>query len=169
MNYPEEFLARMRKIGTLAEDFLLIILLAVMILLATTQIFLRNVLDMGLIWADELVQVLVLWLGLLGAMAASRDDNHINIDLFTRFLPPRLQLLTRMLCAAFTALVCCVIAWHSFRFVGMEREFGTTIMGKYPAWIFESIIPLGFGLISYRYTLNFFLHLRHLLTGKAPS
>jgi TRAP-type C4-dicarboxylate transport system permease small subunit len=166
MNYPEEFMARMRKIGTMAEDILLIVLLAVMILLATTQIFLRNVLGMGLIWADELVQVLVLWLGLLGAMAASRDDNQINIDLLTRFLPPRMQLLSRLLCAAFTALVCGVIAWHSYRFVRMEQEFATTALGKYPAWIFESIIPLGFGLISYRYTLNFFVHLRRILTGK---
>ncbi len=169
MNYPEELMARMRKIGTMAEDILLIILLAVMILLATTQIFLRNVLDMGLIWADELVQILVLWLGLLGAMAASRDDNHINIDLFTRFLSPRLKLFSRLLCAAFTALVCGVIAWHGFRFVRMEQEFAATILGKYPAWVFESIIPLGFGLISYRYTLNFFIHLRSILTGKVPG
>ncbi len=169
MKYPEEVMARMRRIGTMAEDILLIFLLAVMILLGTSQIFLRNVLDMGLIWADELVQVLVLWVGLLGAMAASREDNHINIDLLTRFLSPRLQLYSRMLCAAFTALVCGVIAWHAFRFVGMEQEFGTTIMGTYPAWIFESIIPLGFGLISYRYTLNFFVYLRRILTGKVDQ
>jgi len=169
MKYPEEFMGRMRRIGTMAEDLILILLLAAMILLATTQIFLRNVLDMGLVWADELVQVLVLWLALLGAMAASRDDNHINIDLLTRFLPPRLQLYSRMLCAAFTALVCGIIAWHAFRFVGMEREFGTTLLGQYPAWIFESIIPLGFGLISYRYTLNFFNYLRRILTGEVEE
>ena len=169
MNYPEELMARMRKIGTMAEDILLIFLLTVMILLATTQIFLRNVLDMGLIWADELVQILVLWLGLLGAMAASRDDNHINIDLLTRFLPGRMQLFSRLICSAFTAIVCGIVAWHSFRFIRIEQEFATTILGKYPAWIFESIIPLGFALISYRYTLNFFVHLRRILTGKEPG
>jgi TRAP-type C4-dicarboxylate transport system permease small subunit len=169
MHYPEEFMARMRRLGTMAEDILLIFLLAVMILLATTQIFLRNVLDMGLIWADGLVQILVLWLGLLGAMAASREDNHINIDLLTRFLSPKLQLCARMLCAVFTALVCGVIAWHAFRFVAMEQEFGTTVLGKYPAWAFEAIIPLGFGLISYRYTLNFFVYLRRVLTGKVEE
>ena len=49
------------------EDALLVALLGVLLLLASTQILLRNLFDAGLTWADPLLRVLVLWLGLLGA------------------------------------------------------------------------------------------------------
>jgi TRAP-type C4-dicarboxylate transport system permease small subunit len=49
-----------------AEDALLVVLLSTMIVLAGTQIILRNFLDSGFVWIDPLLRVLVLWLGLLG-------------------------------------------------------------------------------------------------------
>ncbi len=62
------------------EDALLVALLGVLLLLASTQILLRNLFDAGLTWADPLLRVLVLWLGLLGAMIASRSGKHITLD-----------------------------------------------------------------------------------------
>ncbi|MBN1141424.1 MAG: TRAP transporter small permease [Deltaproteobacteria bacterium] len=152
-----ELLSRLRRIGTLIEDGLLILFLATMILLACGQILLRNLFSIGLVWADGLLQISVLWLGLLGAMAASRDDNHINIDVLTRFFPPRWQIPFRLVSHLFTALVCGVIAWQSYLFVKSEFIFGTAGVGNWPVWVFQSILPLGFGLISYRYVLNFFV------------
>ncbi|GIS19200.1 MAG: hypothetical protein CM15mP120_11160 [Pseudomonadota bacterium] len=37
-------------------------------------------------WGDSAVRVMVLWVTMLGAMVASRDDSHIRIDLVGRFL-----------------------------------------------------------------------------------
>ena len=69
------------------EDGLLVSLLVLMVLLATGQILLRNLFDAGLSWGDPSLRLMVLWLALLGAMAATRDDNHIRIDLLSRYLP----------------------------------------------------------------------------------
>ncbi|NLC71617.1 MAG: TRAP transporter small permease [Desulfuromonadaceae bacterium] len=153
-------LSRLRRIGVMIEDTLLILFLSLMILLACGQIVLRNFFSIGLVWADGLLQISVLWLGLLGAMAASRDDNHINIDVLTRFCPEGLRVPIRLLSYLFTAVVCGILAWQSFQFVQSEYTFGTTGVGKYPIWIFQSILPIAFGLISYRYVLNFFVLLR---------
>ena len=49
--------------------------------LSTTQIVLRNFFASGLFWADELVRLLVLWLAVAGALAATRDRRHIAIEL----------------------------------------------------------------------------------------
>ncbi len=68
------------------EDSLLVILLTTLILLASTQIFLRNLFDTGLVWIDPLLRVMVLWLGLLGAAVAAREHKHIQIDILTRLL-----------------------------------------------------------------------------------
>ena len=67
------------------EDALLVLLLSIMIVLATTQILLRNFFDLGFVWADPLLRVMVLWLGMIGATVATRDNRHIRIDLLSQF------------------------------------------------------------------------------------
>ena len=69
------------------EDGLLILALLAMIGMAVLQILLRVLFHTGIVWGDELVRVLVLWLGVLGAVSASRSDSHIRIDLAARYLP----------------------------------------------------------------------------------
>ena len=68
-----------------AEDALLVLLLSAMIVLAATQIMLRNFFDSGFVWIDPLLRVLVLWLGLIGATVATRNNRHIRIDLLSGF------------------------------------------------------------------------------------
>lgn len=159
-DFIKQFFVQLRRIGTMLEDGLLIFFLTTMILLACSQIALRNLFGMGFVWADGLLQISVLWIGLLGAMAASRDDNHINIDVLTRFFPQRWRFLFRLVSHFFTAAICGMIAWESFLFVRSEYTYGTSGVGNCPLWVFQSILPLGFGLIAYRYILNFFLCLR---------
>lgn len=165
----EGLLQRLRRIACFIEDGFLIGLLLFMILLASLQILLRNVFDTGLVWADELLRIQVLWVGLLGAVAASRDDNHINIDLLTRFLPPRFRLGVRIAVDLFTSSVCMLVAWHALRFVQLEFEFDSRLLGRWPAWIFQSIIPIGFVLIAYRYLLYGLVHLRRFCLKQEAS
>ncbi len=73
----------------MAEDAVLVVILSGMILLAAGQIVLRNFFDIGFIWSDEALRMMVLWLAVAGAVAASRNDKHINIDVLDRFLPGR--------------------------------------------------------------------------------
>ena len=62
------------------------LLLLGMIGMAAGQVLLRNFFDGGVYWGDSAVRVMVLWVTMLGAMVASRDDSHIRIDLVGRFL-----------------------------------------------------------------------------------
>ncbi len=155
-------LKRVIKITAAIEDGLLIFTLSALIVLAGTQILLRNVWHTGLSWGDPLLKIMVLWIGLLGAMAATRDRNHIAIDILSRVLPRRGKALTRLLSDLFTAVVCALLAYHGARFVWMDWEAGTIAFGKVPAWICQLIIPLGFGIISARFVLFFSLHLRQI-------
>ena len=142
------------------EDGLLMLLLTGMILLATTQILLRNLWDTGLAWADPSLRIAVLWVALLGALAATRDDNHIRIDLLTRFLPDWAKRYSLMLTDLFSTLVCGLLAWHGARFVYFEWQDGSTLFSSVPAWLCELIIPLGFGLMALRFLLAALLRFR---------
>lgn len=142
---------RLEKFGQLIEDTVLVILLTTMIVLASAQILLRNGFDTGFIWADELLRIMVLWLALAGAVAASRADRQINIDVLSRYLGARTRLLVAAVVDLFTACICGALAWFSARFVLDAREFEDTLLGGLPAWWFEIILPIGFALMCWRY------------------
>ena len=143
--------SKLEKAGTFAEDTVLLIILVSMMLLAGTQIFLRNFFDAGLFWGDEMLRLMVLWLTVAGGLAASRVDKHISIEVLDRFLPGRVQLAVKVIIDLFTAFICALITWHSARFVMSSFEFGDLLMGNTPAWIMQIILPVGFGLMTYRH------------------
>ncbi len=146
-------LARADRFGRLLENSLLIGLLAAMLLLGLAQIVMRNFLDAGFGWADEALRIMVLWLAMLGAVAASRDDRHISIDILARILPARWRAAAAAAMAGFAAAVAWLLAWHSGVFVLEAREYGDQLLGDLPAWAFQLILPVAFALIGYRYTL----------------
>ena len=155
-----ETIQTLRRICTICEDSLLTLMLLAMIGLGTLQIVQRNFFGSSFVWSDELVRLLVLWVAMAGAVAASRDDRHIVIDLLSKFLNDKYALSVRTIIDLFTVAVCALLAWHTARFVQGEWEYGATLFDGAPAWPFETVIPLAFALITYRYLLFFFLHAR---------
>lgn len=168
-NTPAGGLEKALRVIHWIEDGILAGLLTTMILLASLQIFLRNLFDSSLLWADPLLKIMVLWVGLLGALAASRQNKQITVDVLSRILPPRPQQATRVFTSAFTAAVCAIIAYHSARFVAMDFEAGSMTSINIPAWVFETIIPISFGLITLRYLIHVVLHTRTLLRGESAA
>ena len=158
--------ARLVRITHALEDSFLIMLLGSMIFLAVTQIVLRNVFDSGLQWIDPLLRLLVLWVGMAGAMVATREDHHISIDVFTRTMSIRVQQTVRVFTDVFTCLVAAIIAYHAVRLVLMDREAESIAFASIPSWVCELILPLAFGVIALRYLIFAVTHARQLLTMK---
>jgi TRAP-type C4-dicarboxylate transport system permease small subunit len=156
--FPLNIQAFLQKI----EDGILVGLLLLMIFIAVLQIFLRNLFDSGILWGDPLVRILVLWIGLIGAMVASRDNHHISIDVISRYLPDKIKKLSNLIISIFTSLVCAVMAYYSLIFVIMEKNDGILAFATIPAWVCESIIPVSFVIISFRYLLLSFTRLTKL-------
>lgn len=144
-------LQKAERVGQLLEDAVLVFILGGMILLAAAQIVLRNVFDFGFIWSDELLRLLVLWIALAGAVAASRSDKHINIAVLDRFLPRFASSLAKIVIHLFTAAICGVVTVVSARFVYSSWEYGDILLGAVPAWLLQIILPLGFALMTWRY------------------
>jgi TRAP-type C4-dicarboxylate transport system permease small subunit len=169
LSQAETTFSRLEKAGRAGEDAVLVIILTTMILLAASQIVLRNFFNFGFIWADEMLRMLVLWIAVAGAVAASRTDKHINIAILDRFLPDKVKLAVKIVIHIFTAAVCGAVTWHSLQFVGMSREFGDVLMGSIPAWLPQLILPIGFGLICYRYSLFVIREIFRLVSGQQTA
>lgn len=125
-----------------------------MILLSSGQIMLRNFLDIGIIWIDPLLRVLVLWTALIGATVASRENKHIRIDLISRLFSKRVHLGIQAFIGLFTFTVCAIIAWHGSRWVLFDYQDKLTGFSGVPSWALEIIIPIAFGLIAIRYLMH---------------
>ena len=162
-------LKRLDRTGRFLEDSLLVLLLTGMIGLASWQIFGRNFFSSSVIIGDELLRLMVLWLTLAGAMAASRADRHISIALLDRFLEGRWLALARVATHAFTATISGLLAWYSWQFGVTSREFEDTILGGLPAWWFQLILPVGFGLMGYRHIIHALRAAWVVLRGEAEQ
>ena len=137
-----------------AEDALLVVLLGAMIVLASTQIILRNLFDYGFVWIDPFLRVLVLWLGLLGATVATRYNKHIRIELPARFLKRNTHRLVQSIIGQVSAWTCLVVAWYGLNWVRLDYADQTTSFSGIPSWMLEVIIPAAFALIGTRYFIQ---------------
>ncbi len=151
---PTGFIKRTAAFLRWVESALLVTLLAAMILLAAWQVVARNLFETGLLWGDALVRVLVLWGAMVGAMVASRKDEHIRIDLVSRFVGAAWRPLLQRFACAFTCLVLAVFTWFSFKFVRFEYEDAVIAFGSVPAWVCEAILPVGAGVMTLRYLMH---------------
>lgn len=146
-------LGRAERLGRLLENSVLVGVLSAMILLAGLQILLRNFVGAGFSWADEALRLMVLWIAMIGAVAASREYRHISIDILSRFVPPTARLWSALIIDLFTAGVSFALCWSSYEFVAQAFQFNDRLLGDLPAWPFQAVLPVAFGLIGYRYTV----------------
>jgi len=136
------------------EDALLVSALVSMLVMAVIQISLRNFFDVGLFWAESFLRILVLWIAILGAMVATRESNHISIDILSRYLGGTQQKIIFLVTQAFSAVICGVVAYYAVIFVQFEYEDKTIAFADVPTWICQSIIPFGFLVMSIRFLGN---------------
>lgn len=155
-------LARLQQAVAKVEDALIALLLGGMVLLAGAQILLRNVWDMSLSWGDPLLRIAVLWIGLLGAMIAAREQKHIAIDVLQRLVPPRLARAGRLLSDLFSAVICGLLSYYGVLLVLLEQDSGTHAFAGVPSWVCETIIPVAFGVMALRFLAAL---LRELTSG----
>jgi TRAP-type C4-dicarboxylate transport system permease small subunit len=146
--------ARVDRVARGLETWLIVFILGGLILLGAAQIVLRNFFSIGFAWGDGLARLAVLWLGLLGALAASRDGRHITMGALARWLPARLRAVTGTMADAFGAAVSAALAWYAWVFVRDSREFGDTLLGDVPAWWLQAIMPVAFALMAWQFVVQ---------------
>ena len=161
----------MKRRGLLGriEDYTLVVLVGLLVLFAGLQIVLRLFFESGIVWADPLLRHLVLWTAMLGAMTAAREDKHLAIDAISHYLKPRVQGASRLVTHLLAAIACGVLAWLSWDLIQLERGDAARAFGAVPAWVGETIMPIAFAVMAWRYARHAFRGmLRALGKGDAP-
>lgn len=146
-------LARWRRRLVALEDGLLALLLLGLLAVAVGQILLRVVADAGVSWAEPVSRLLVMWLAVLGALAATRERRHIAIDALPRLLPPRGRRAAWVVSQLTAAGICAVLAWLGADLIVLELEAPATLPGGLPSWVGMLVLPFGFGLMALRFVI----------------
>lgn len=159
-------LHQLSKLIARIETVLLALCMLTMLGVAFFQVVMRNIYDVGYIWADQLVRLLVLWVGLLGAAVATSESRHLSIDVITKFTPPRLTKFLKTLVRIFALVVCVHLARASWDYVQLEKGSGGTFVFGIPVWVTEIIIPIGFVLISFHFFVLILEGISELVTHR---
>jgi len=136
------------------EQTLLVVFLSSMIFVAFSQIVLRNLFATGLTWGDALVRNLVLWVGFIGAALATKEGNHINIDVVSQRMPSLGKTILASITHLFSFLICGLMTFASLKFIKNEVQMGNVAFLGIPSWIPEIILPITFILMTIRFGLR---------------
>jgi TRAP-type C4-dicarboxylate transport system permease small subunit len=137
-----------------AEDAVLGGLVGAMVILAALQIVLRNVFKIGISWVEPFLGAALLWLTMLGALAATGARKHITIDLASHFLSGRPRQAAAAATHAFAAFVCGWLVHAGVRFVALQKEMAIERTAGVPQWMIYAVVPVCFALLAARFLIH---------------
>jgi C4-dicarboxylate transporter, DctM subunit len=123
--------------------------LALLTLLPIAEIVLRRF-DSGIPGGTPFVQHLTLVVALLGGALAARDDRLLALATGSLLPAGPLNTAARAIAAFVGATVSALLARAGIDLVRFEREAGRTITEGVPVWAFQVLLPVGFGVITWR-------------------
>jgi TRAP-type C4-dicarboxylate transport system permease small subunit len=144
-----------RKINANAQGllhFLLIILFSVLVADVLWGVLTRYVLGGQARWSEELARLLMVWLGMLGAALACREEKHLGLDIVVRQWPESLQAWVRVflnLCVGSFALV--IMVCGGGHLVAQRLEAGQMLpaLGISKAWFYLALPVSGFLIVLF--------------------
>jgi TRAP-type C4-dicarboxylate transport system permease small subunit len=115
------------------------------VLLICANAFGRYVLHAPIIWAEEVLGYVLVWVVYLGAVEVTRDDGHLSMDLITHALTPRWRRPVELLRNLVFLAVCALITYQA---IGSIAEFShySQIAGL-PMNVLHTVIPVSFVLM----------------------
>ncbi|MDO9413855.1 MAG: TRAP transporter small permease subunit [Pseudolabrys sp.] len=139
------------------EDGLAGFVLAAVLCVVVYELTIRGVFGHSNLWTDEISRVLLIVMTYIGAIGLTRDGANVRVELFVdRMNAAQRDILERLidvLCLAF-AVTATVLG---YRYVQESALFGISFAHSdlpFPIWVAQSIIPIGFAVMSLRLVLR---------------
>jgi TRAP-type C4-dicarboxylate transport system permease small subunit len=136
------------------EEVLLVCLVVSMLALGFLQILFRNLISVGIVWIDPLVRHLVLWIALLGASIATRENRHISIDLLSGRVSWSHYSRVQGAVQLFSAVACFLLIHPAVRFVQNDYVAGKTLAFGIPLWLAQAVMPAMMLVMGVRFFLQ---------------
>jgi TRAP-type C4-dicarboxylate transport system permease small subunit len=147
-----------------------VVLILVIAVVLSIQVFMRYVMDASLSWSEELARYLFIWLIYIGISYGAKVMRHIKIDaglyLFPKAARPFVVIIGDLVFLAF----CGVVIWYSYQLVLRQImiEQHSPAM-NIPMWMVYAAPMVGFALTAVREVQTIAWRVRHLHDGADRS
>ena len=136
---------------TKAENLVVALALAIMLVLPLAEAFLRRTLHVSIPGSVSVVQHMVLIVGMLGGAIAARENRLLALsNLAETRLKGKWKDSARMFTSGLGAVICIFLAFAAFQFAWAERESGSILAYGIPTWAVQLVLPFGFALVGIR-------------------
>jgi C4-dicarboxylate transporter, DctM subunit len=144
---PKAAAARVFRAG---EDGIAAAILLAMAGLPLLEIALRGWTGAGVPGAMAIVQHLTLWIALLGAAMAARDQRLLAMGTAELIRHPTVRRGARIATSALGAGISALLARGSLDLVLVERQATAIVALGIPVWVAQLVIPFAFSLVALR-------------------
>ncbi len=144
-------MAKVKWLAAHLEEGLCAILFAVMAMVTFANIVTRYLMKYSLAFTEEVVVSFFVWLTLLGAAIAFREQSHLGFSFFIERLPKPIQKTLLWMSAGLGAALFIFLIYFSIRQIGEEILLGITSSGiGIPQWWYTIGMPVWSVLVILR-------------------
>jgi TRAP-type C4-dicarboxylate transport system permease small subunit len=158
-----------RRLAQLADQ--LAALVCVFLIAATTAAVIVYQQGITIVWLDDLLRMLLIWLVYLGAVSLCFHNDHITMDVIYVRLPAAVRRVLDILVALLGIGLCAYVTKFGLDSMLREIGYGTLLPSGYlPAWPQSLAVPLCFALMTVAYLSYFYAVLtRRVRQPDAPD
>jgi TRAP-type C4-dicarboxylate transport system permease small subunit len=138
-----------KKLGTTIDHLfngLIAFALAVMSILVFGNVVLRYLFNSGITWSEEMARFLFIWLVLLGAIGALKDNAHLGVDMVVKRLPKPLKKLVYMISNLLVLIVLYQVIDGSWKMTVLNADSLAPATNMPLSMIYGTGIVMGVGM-----------------------
>lgn len=124
----------------------IVTMLLTIVVVLMAQIIARYIFQNPLVWSEELVLILLLWITFLGSALLLEARGHISIDFMVRLMPERLQKAIQIIMAALMVGFCATLLYGGWTMVQATSASITPGLKVSVAWHYGGTL-VGGGLM----------------------
>jgi TRAP-type C4-dicarboxylate transport system permease small subunit len=156
-------LKKITHILTIILDAVIASFFAAILLITILQVLLRYGFNQSLLGGNEAMEGLFIYTTAIGAAAAVRRRQHININFMVKLLPVLHQRVVDVLVHLLVAFLNGVMIYYSVAWINKVGGNESPVM-RIPEWTIQISIPVGCGLVIFYCLVNIIVTIR----GKWP-
>jgi len=146
-----------KKVFNNIEEYIVVILLAVMTAVVFWQVVCRFVLKVSLPWSEELSRYILVWASFLGASIGVKRGAHIGVEALVMVLPKSVKTIVRYLGVIISVIFCVVVFNGSLGIIQKQIvNHQVSPAMQIPMWWAYAALPAGAFLMAIRFIQTLF-------------
>ncbi len=121
-------------------------ILSLLIMIPLIEAFGRRFIGFGIPGASGWVQHLTLWIGLVGAVLATINGNHLSVSITQLITSERTAYLSKRIIEIGSIAVLLILTWAAVELVYYQFDSPEDIGGWFPVWLAQTAMPVTFYL-----------------------